>query len=184
VIFGAGFFAVLIASSETWAAHARGAMVLLLALQALPLARDALEPARRHFSYPPYYPPLFVGLRHELTRLGGPAPAWMADIPAGAAWYSGQPVWGQPTVLRDFYRIGSDQPMVALMLTPRTLERPLFADLARSTDTSDRLGEWSQVYRGLITGRYPMAFPLTGAQKISDTFYLLMDPVAALPRGK
>jgi hypothetical protein len=184
MIFGAGFFSVLIASSQTWADHSRGALLLLLALQAAPLTRDLLEPARLPFNYPPYYPPLFVGMRQEMTLRGGSQPVWMADVPAGAAWYSGQSVWAQPAALRDFYRIGAEQPMLALMLTPKTLDAAFLSAMTRPTETSDRLGEWPQVYRGLITGRFPSAFPLTTAQKISDSFFVLLDPSATARPGK
>jgi hypothetical protein len=173
-IFGAGFFAVLVASNDKLAPHARWLSVVLLGLQALPLLHDALEPRRLHFNYPPYYPAVFVGMREDATRRGGQA--WMADVPAGAAWYSGQFVWSQPTRLRDYYAIGADQPLYALVLTPHTLDRPFFSELNHIGNDPGLLGDWAQVYSGLITNRFPVGFSLVRSQKIADNLYVLFDP--------
>ncbi len=176
-IFGAGFFAVLVASSDALRAHAKWAAVVLLAVQALPLAHDLMEPRRLHFSYPPYYPGLFLGMREEMTRRGGEHPAWLADVPAGAAWYSGQRVWARPATLRDFYGVCQEQTQVALVLTPHTLDRPFFGELTkRSSD--GKLGDWAEVYSGLVTNRFPAGFPLSLPQKVADNFYVLIDPQA------
>jgi hypothetical protein len=181
-IFGAGFFAVLVASNERFAPHASWLAVLLLTLQALPLLHDAMEPRRLHFSYPPYYPVLFSGMREDASRRGGQV--WMADVPAGAAWYSGQQVWSQPAQLHDFYAIGVDQPLYALVLTPHTLDRPFFSELARVGSNPGRLGEWAQVYSALVTSRFPPGFPLVYPQKVSDNLYVLFNPLAVQTAGK
>jgi hypothetical protein len=177
-IFGASFFAVLVASSEALHAHARWAATVLLAVQALPLAHDLIEPRRLHFSYPPYYPGLFLGMREEMARRGGAYPAWAADVPAGAAWYSGQRVWARPATLRDFYGVCQEQAQVALMLTPHTLDRPFFSELTKRNERDGRLGDWSEVYAALVTNRFPAGFPLTLPQKVADNFYVLIDPMA------
>jgi len=86
MVFGAGFFLVLVASSDSLARHARWVTAGLLLAQALPLIHDLAEPRRIHFNYPPYYPALFLTLSNEAGRVGGNAAAvWMADVPAGAA---------------------------------------------------------------------------------------------------
>jgi hypothetical protein len=177
-IFGAGFFFVLIASSDALHGHARWAAAVLLAVQALPLAHDTIEPRRLHFSYPPYYPGLFLGMREEMTRRGGAHPAWLADVPAGAAWYSGQRVWARPATLRDFYGVCQEQTQVALVLTPHTLDRPFFSELAKRNVADGRLGDWSEVYAALVTNRFPAGFPLSLPQKVADNFYVLIDPLA------
>jgi len=179
-IFGAGFFMVLVASNDRFSPHAGWLALVLLGVQALPLLHDALEPRRLHFNYPPYYPTLFTGMREDSARRGGAA--WMADVPAGAAWYSGQKVWAQPAQLRDFYAIGVDQPIYALVLTPHTLDKPFFAELARPGNSSGPLGEWPQVYSGLVTNRLPLRFPLNQVNKYSDNLYVLFNPqVVQLP---
>jgi hypothetical protein len=177
-IFGAGFFAVLIASSEKWSTHLRWAAALLLAAQGLPLVRDVVEPRRQHFNYPPYWPGLFVGMSAEMARPGGAQAAWMADVPAGAAWYSGQRVWARPATLRDFYGICLLAPQAALVLTPQTLERPFFGELTKRVEAGGRFGEWADVHAALVTNRFPAGFPLTVPQKITDNLYVLVDPLA------
>lgn len=185
IVLGVGFCAVLIASNHHLADHGRWVFAGLLAVHVIPLVKDAIEPRRLHFHYPPYYPALFLGMRDEMTRRGGANPGWMADVPAGAAWYSGQRVWAQPATLRDFYAIGAEQPMLALVLTPQTLDKPFFSDIGRRTDAADRkIGDWSQVYTALVTGRPPPGFPLTLPQKIADNLYVLIDPLAQPIRPK
>jgi len=179
VIFGAGFFSVLISSDERLHGHARWAAALLLAVQALPLAHDVFEPRRLHFNYPPYYPALFMTMRHEMRARGGDYPAWLADVPSGAAWYGGQRVWAQPATLRDFYGVCQEQTQLALMLTPHTLDRPYFSELTkRKAGEAGRLRDWSEVYAGLVTNRFPEGFPLSLPQKVADNFYVLIDPLA------
>jgi hypothetical protein len=189
VTFGAGFFFVLLDANSLLREWPRLVLLVLLAVQALPLARDALEPRRLHFTYPPYFPQLLIGLREEieqrgaLNRFGA-----MADIPAGAAWYGRHRVWAQPERLRDFQAIMVKQPVGALLLTPRTLDRPFLSELgARGSaltsirgGSDDRFGEWGQIYGALLTGRMPAGFPLTERQPFAENLYVLLNP--ALPR--
>lgn len=186
VIFGAGFAAVLISSSEKLDTHALWAFSALLALQALPLAKALLEPRKLHFQYPPYYPTLFISMREEMwARSGGTTRGWMADVPAGAAWYSGQRVWTMPAELRDFYAIGAEQPMVALVLTPKTLDKPFLSELAHhSPNESDRVGDWSQIFKSLVTGKPVPGFPLALRQNLADNFCVLIDPQAVPNRRR
>ena len=184
ILLGAGFCSVLAASNQATARAGRWVMAGVLALQALPLVRDVVEPRRVHFMYPPYWPVLFVGLSAELERQEKKGFGWMTDVPAGAAWYSGRTVWAQPASLRDFHAISLEQPLLALVLTPRTLDRPFYSELARRTGGMDRFGEWADVYVGLFTGRMPSGFPLTLPQKFADNFYVLFDPLAAPAAGK
>ena len=192
MIFGAGFFFVLLEANTTLSAWPRVAAAILVLAQGLPLLRDALEPRRMHFNYPPYYPGLLLGLRLELQqrqslgRFGV-----MADIPAGAAWYGRQRVWAQPARLRDFYAVTVDQSIGELLLTPRTLDRPFFSELALRgplvgslTETSEKFGEWGQIYSGLLTGKVPPEFPLTVPQKLADNLYVLFNPALPPARAK
>lgn len=178
IIFGVGFAAVLISSSENLNTHALWAFMVLLALQALPLGKSLLEPRKLHFQYPPYYPTLFISMREEMwARSSGTARGWMADVPAGAAWYSGQRVWNMPADLRDFYAIGAEQPMIALVLTPKTLDKPFLSELAHhSPNDAGRVGDWSQIFISLVTGKPVPGFPLALRQNVADNFCVLVDP--------
>jgi hypothetical protein len=193
IIFGAGFFFVLVGSNPRLAAWPRVFATLLLALQALPLLHDVMEPRRLHFDYPPYYPGLFVGMREELTRRDAAQRfGVMADVPAGVAWYGDQGVWAQPATLRDFYAITLDQSIGELLLTPHTLDRPFFSELASARDDSlatnnvglRRFGDWGQVYAGLANGRLPDGFPLRVPQRLAENLYVLINPALPPPRGK
>ena len=193
IVFGAGFFFVLLDASPAVAAWPRLAAGALVCLQALPLLRDVLEPPPPiRFNYPPYYPPLLLGLRLELEQRGAlNSFGVMADIPAGAAWYGDQRVWAQPARLKDFYSIGVDQPIAELLLTPVTLDRPFFSELALRGpvagsvgSVTEKFGEWGQVYSAFLTGRVPPEFPLTVPQKLSDNLYVLFNPALPRPRGK
>ena len=192
MIFGAGFFFVLLGSNSTLAQWPRLAMTALLFLQAVPLLHDALEPRRLHFQYPPYFPQLFQGMRQELERRDAAGQfGLMADVPAGIAWYSETRAWGQPPRLRDFYAIPLDQPIGELLLTPRTLDRPFFSELnARPVlpgtlaAVPNRFGEWGEIYAGLLTGAMPREFPLGSPTKLAENLYVLLNPALPPPRGK
>jgi hypothetical protein len=181
LVFGAGFFFVLVESSPALGAHGRLAAAALLALQAAPLAHDLLEPRRWHFHYPPYYPALFMRIHADISQSGGlQGVGVMADVPAGCAWYGRHRVWAQPDRIRDFYSISMEQPVGALLLTPATLDRPFFAQLAVNGITpegrSQKYQGWGPVYAGLVTGRMPPEFPLVRPQKLTDNLIVLRDP--------
>lgn len=193
ILFGAAFFFLLVGASTRLGAWPRVAATALLCLQAVPLVRDALEPRRLHFNYPPYFPGLFQGLRQELERRGAADRfVVMADVPAGAAWYGDQRVWAQPDRLRDLFAVTLEQDVGLLLLTPRSLERPFFADLALAqanaissrTFGTERFGDWSRVYAGLAKGALPVDFPLQAPQRISDNLYVLMNPTLPRPLEK
>ncbi|MDD2765035.1 MAG: hypothetical protein PHE83_13790 [Opitutaceae bacterium] len=186
LIFGAGFFFVLVESSAALGANARLAAAVLLALQAAPLVHDVLQPRQGPpFHYPPYYPALFMRIHAEIERRGGlQGMSVMADVPAGVAWYGRQRVWAQPDRIRDFYALMIEQPVGLLLLTPVTLDRPFFAQLAVGGLTpeagSQKYQGWGPVYVGLVTGRMPPEFPLPGRQKLTENLMVLLNP-AILP---
>ena len=192
IVFGAGFFFVLIGSSARLSPWPRLCAAGLLGLQALPLAHDLLEPRRVHFQYPPYFPGLFIGMRQELERRpGADRFGLMADVPAGVAWYGGQRVWSQPVKLRDFYAITLEQPLAQLVLTPHTLDRPFFSELAVKPAERDSLsrgtnvfGEWGRIYAGLFTRSFPPEFPLSAPQKLAENLYVLLNPALPPPGEK
>lgn len=193
ILFGTAFFFLLVSSSPVLSAWPRLAAAALLCLQAVPLAHDALEPRRLHFNYPPYFPGLFQGLRQELERRGAQDRfSVMADVPAGAAWYGDQRVWAQPDRLRDLFAVTLEEDIGLLLLTPRSLERPFFADLAlaqanainRRSIGVERFGDWSRIYAGLAKGVLPGDFPLQAPQQVSDNLYVLMNPTLPRPLQK
>lgn len=193
IVCGAGFFFVLLASHPRWGQWPRLAAGVLLALHAVPLVQESLAPAPSvRFHYPPYFPSLLRGLRTELEnrQLAG-SHGIMADIPAGVAWYADAPVWAQPAALRDFHAVTLEQPIAELLLTPRTLDRPFFSELnprgprgAALDGSPASLGEWGEVYAGLVSGTFPRTFPLRAAHRVAENLYVLLDPALPQPRGK
>lgn len=187
IVFGAGFFFVLVDSQAQLTMHWRWVMAGLLLLQGLPLVRDCLEPRKIHFHYPPYYPNLFMELKHDMSTrfLAGTGVA--TDVPAGTAWYGRMRVWAKPERLRDFSRIIVEQNIGALLLTPVTLDRPFFTELAARTGDTISLsdtGGWGGVYAGLVTRRMPPNFPLNlPPQKLTENMVLLVNPQTVLQRG-
>jgi hypothetical protein len=190
IVFGAGFFFVLLSSNPALAAWPRSCAAALLVLQALPLAHDALDPHWLHFDYPPYFPGLLQGMRRQLDASDATGRfGLMADVPAGLAWYGRTRAWAQPATLHDFYAVQIDQLTGELLLTPRTLDRPFFSDLnARPkalgflSASVPRIGQWGEVYGGLLTGAMPREFPLSSPQKLAENLYVLFNP--ALPSAR
>ncbi len=183
IVFGSGFFFVLLSSNPVLGAWPRLCAGALLVLQALPLAHDALDPHWLHFQYPPYFPQLFQGMRRQLdVSDAGGRYGLMADVPAGLAWYGQTRVWAQPATLRDFYAVQVEQPTGELLLTPKTLDRPFFSDLNAKPKTQGfltasipRIGEWGEVYGGLLTGTFPREFPLSTPRKVTEDLYVLFN---------
>jgi hypothetical protein len=190
IVFGAGFFFVLLGSHPVFASWPRVCAAALLSLQAAPLVHDALDPHWLHFQYPPYFPQLFQGMRRELNSFDSSGRyGLMADVPAGLAWYGRTRAWAQPATLHDFYEVQVEQPTGELLLTPKTLDRPFFSDLNAQPKIPgflsagiSRIGEWGEVYGGLLTGSLPRNFPLSAPQKLSENLYVLVNP--SLPTGQ
>ncbi len=193
IVFGAAFFFVLLGGNPVLAAWPRAAAGLLLGLQAVPLLHDVMEPRRLHFHYPPYFPGLFMGMGRDLELRGAEGRfGLMADVPAGVVWYGGKRVWAQPHTLRDFRAVSLEQRIGQLLLTPHTLDRPFFSDLAAGQGAGVNLrlagtvrdGEWSGVYAGLLSGRMPRDFPLQSPQRLNENLYVLFDPTLPSLREK
>lgn len=180
IVFGAGFFLVLIDSQPRLSAHWKWVAAGLLLLHGLPLSRDCLEPRKIHFHYPPYFPNLFMELRKDMQTRFLPGTGVATDVPAGTAWYGQMRVWAKPERLRDFSQIIVEQNIGALLLTPVTLDRPFFTELAARKDDNISLtdtGGWGGVYAGLVTRRMPATFPLNlPPQKLTENMVLLVNP--------
>lgn len=187
IVFGTGFFFVLIDSQPRLADHWRWAAVALLVLQGLPLVRDALEPKKIHFHYPPYFPALFMELARDMDARFMPGTGFSTDVPAGTAWYGRSRVWSKPHRFRDFQAIMVEQNMGALLLTPVTLDRPFFTELAARGEEAIRLtdtGGWGGVYSGLVTRTMPRNFPLNlPPQRLTENMVLLVNPASLRTRG-
>ncbi len=192
IVFGAGFFFVLLSSNPVLGSWPRACALALLLVQSLPLVHDVLDPNWLHFQYPPYFP----GLLHTMPRVLGTSAAGsryglMADVPAGLAWYGDTRAWAQPATLHDFYAVQVEQPTGGLLLTPKTLDRPFFSDLNAKSKPQDflsvrapRIGEWGEVYGGLLTGTLPREFPLSAPQRFADNLYLLINPALPSPKDR
>lgn len=187
IVFGTGFFLVLVDSQPRLAEHWRWVAASLLLLQALPLVRDALEPKKIHFHYPPYFPTLFMELGKDVERRFLPGTGISTDVPAGTAWYGRMRVWAKPHRFRDFQLIMVEQNIGALLLTPVTLDRPFFTELAARGEEAIRLtdsGGWGGVYSGLVTRTMPRNFPLSlPPQRLTENMVLLVNPTSLQPRG-
>ena len=186
IVFGAGFFFVLVDSQTHLTVHWRWVVAGLLLLQGLPLVRDCLEPRKIHFYYPPYYPNLFMELRRDMQTRFVSGTGVATDVPAGTAWYGQMRVWAKPERLRDFSQIIVEQNIGALLLTPVTLDRPFFTELAARTGDNINLtdtGGWGGVYAGLVTRRMPENFPLNmPPQKLTENMVLLVNPQTVIQR--
>lgn len=184
IVFGSGFFLVLVDSQPRLALHWKWAAAALLLLQGLPLSRDCLEPRKIHFHYPPYFPNLFMELRKDMELHFLPGTGVTTDVPAGTAWYGQLRVWAKPERLRDFSRIIVEQNIGAMLLTPVTLDRPFFTELAARKDDAISLtdtGGWGGVYAGLVTRRMPPGFPLSlPPQKLTENMVLLVNPATVV----
>lgn len=188
IIFGAGFFLVLIESTAQRSAVQKAVLVaVLLGFQGLPLVHLMLEPARgAYYAYPPYSPRLMhlmkTGLKERFYENFG----LMSDVPAGAAWYSGEFVWAQPAQYRDFDGILDYQAIGALYLSPAVLDRPFFGELVhdggrRSWQDPERNHSWGAIYAGLPRQRVPAFFPLQRVLPVWDNTIILMDTRALSP---
>lgn len=180
IVFGSGFLLVLVDSQPRLVAHWRWVAAAVLVVQGLPMTRDCLEPRKIHFHYPPYYPNLFMELNKDMRTRFLPGTGVATDVPAGTAWYGQMRVWAKPERLRDFSQIIVEQNIGALLLTPVTLDRPFFTELAARKDDNINLtdtGGWGGVYAGLVTRRMPATFPLNlPPQKLTENMVLLVNP--------
>ncbi len=188
IVFGAGFFLILIESTAQRSELERhGLVAIVLLLQGLPLAHLVLEPpSRAYYAYPPYSPRLMHLMKTGLQNKFYAGFGLMADVPAGVAWYSGEYVWAQPAQYRDFDAVLQRQPIGALYLSPAVLDRPFFAELLqdggkRAWDDPRRNFSWGAVYAGLPGRTTPSFLPLQKTLRIWDNTYVLMDVRALRP---
>ena len=83
-----------------------------------------------------------------------------------------------------------EQPIGALLLTPRTLDRPFFSELAAGaapaskSPPASRPDDWGRIYGGLFTGSLPLEFPLSAPQRLADNLCVLLNPAVSSLRQK
>lgn len=173
-LYGARMLAIWAESRPSWRDRPAWVALGFALLQTLPLGHDLAEPAGIRFTYPPYYPALLQTLGAETERREGWI--WMADVPAGAAWYSGAAVWAVPGKAEDFRKVAGQRPVLAVLLTPRTLDRPFFSELTRREEGEvASFWQWSDVYSGLASGRLPPGFPLQRVERYAPNLVVLID---------
>ncbi len=183
IIFGAGFFFIMLESTGRRTRVERLLWItLLLLFQGMPMIHNLMEPKRAPFSYPPYVPTLLARTRTHLTDKFFPGYGIMSDVPAGLAWYSQQPVWAQPGEYSDFVAVLLRQDIGALFLSPKVLDKPYFSQLLRADlDSGGKYINnryWGAIYGSLQQQRVPGYFPLSRVQQISTNMYVLLNPLA------
>jgi len=184
IVFGTGFFLIMLESTGRKGVRERIVYIaILLLFQGLPMLHNLSEPRRVPFRYPPYVPSLMSYMRTHLLELTHPLDyGVMADIPAGLAWYSQQPVWAQPGDYADFVQVFVRQDIAALLLSPSVLGKPYFAKLLRADlDIGERFADtryWGAVYGGLQSRKIPVFFPLRRINQLSMDMYVLLNELA------
>ena len=183
IIFGVGFLMILIDSTRArseleklvWTAA-------VLGLHSLPLVHNLAEPRRLPFTYPPYHPSVMALTRTLIMDNVKPGYAFMADVPAGVAWYSQQPVWAQPETYSGYAEALLHQDIAALFLSPKVLDQPYFSQLLKPGFMSgaeiSRSRTWSAVYANLLNSRVPHFFPLQRVFRLTENMYVLINPMA------
>lgn len=145
-------------------------MAVFVAVCCLPLLSALALPRTNPVAYPPYYPP-------DIQKAAG----WlqsnelmMSDVPWAVAWYGHRPcVWLTLNAEDDFFAVNDDlKPVVALYLTPVTLDEKLLSDWIRGRDRS-----WGHfILQTVDQSRIPKDFPLrylpTGSAAISSGLFL------------
>jgi len=143
----------------------------LLLLQGLPLVRDCMEPRKIHFYYPPYYPNLFMELQRDMQARFLPGTGVSTDVPAGFRLVRARPRVGQAGAFAGFSQIIVEQNIGALLLTPVTLDRPLFYRAGGAQWGLNQPYGHGRVGRGLRGARHPplpASFPLNMPPQKTD----------------
>lgn len=183
IVFGCGFFMILLESTKK---RDRGekllVILLVLIFHSLPLVHNLSEPRRVPFKYPPYIPSIMVYTRTDLKVKFRPEYGFMADIPAGLAWYSQQKVWAKPSDYSGFVNVFLRQNIGGLLLSPAILDKPYFSKLLPAdAELTGGVGEtrhWGDVYRGLEQGKLPEYFPLQIPLRLAINMFVLINPLA------
>ncbi|HXI70533.1 MAG TPA: glycosyltransferase family 39 protein [Verrucomicrobiae bacterium] len=155
-IFGTGFFYTLLEQMALPFVQLRYAVIAgFVALCCLPLFFALVFKADPRV-YPPYFPPLI----QQSARWMQPDELMMSDVPWAVAWYGDrQCVWLTLDAQDDFYAINSMKPVLALYLTPQTMDGRFVTEWIEAPKRS-----WGNfLMQTLVDKRVPDKFPLTKA---------------------
>lgn len=165
IVYGVGFFFVLLDQINLPMVELRVlASVLFGLVTSLPLLLIFLPPKTHPVVYPPYNPPAIQSIANWLK----PSELSMSDLPWAMAWYGErQSVWltlkvtadsSDPNTHEDFLAINDYQkPIVALYLTPRTIDARFFSEWIAAGELS-----WgSFILQCLTKEEVPPTFPLS-----------------------
>jgi hypothetical protein len=158
--YGVSFFFTFLGQMKLAVSQLRYAVIAVFAvLSCLPMIFMFLLPKVSPVVYPPYYPP-------DIQQTAG----WMkenelmmSDVPWAVAWYGRhQCVWLTLNAQDEFFAINDDfnlKPVLALYLTPKTMDGKFVSDLLRSGEHS-----WgSFIALGVLQNQIPQGFPLRNA---------------------
>ena len=132
-------------------------MAAFAALCCLPMLSTLWSPRTLPVVYPPYYPP-------DIQQTAG----WMredelmmSDVPWAVAWYGDrQCVWLTLNTQNDFFAINDNmKPVLALYLTPATMDGKFISDWVRAGEQS-----WGNfIVQAVLQNQIPQGFPLRNA---------------------
>jgi hypothetical protein len=156
--YGVSFFFTFLEQMKLPVAQLRYAIITAFAaVSCLPMIFMFLSSKTVPVVYPPYYPP-------DIQRTAG----WMkenelmmSDIPWAVAWYGQhQCVWLTLDAQENFFAVNDYlKPVLALYLTPETIDRKFVSDLVRAGEHS-----WGAfITLGVLQNQIPQGFPLRNA---------------------
>jgi 4-amino-4-deoxy-L-arabinose transferase-like glycosyltransferase len=156
--YGVSFFFTFLEQMKLPMVQLRYAIIAAFAaLCCLPMIFVFLLPKGAPVVYPPYYPP-------DIQSTSG----WMkddelmmSDIPWAVAWYGQhQCVWLSLNAQDEFFAINDYlKPVMAIYLTPKTMDGKFVSDLVRSGEH----GWGSFITLGVLQNQIPQNFPLRNA---------------------
>jgi hypothetical protein len=163
-VYGIALFYLLLDQINFPALELRYLVVFFFSLVAsLPMILVFLPPKTNPVAYPPYSPPLIQLVANWMK----PSELTMSDVPWAMAWYGQrQAVWltlkvtpdeSDPATHEDFLAINDYmKPIVALYLTPKTMDARFFSEWISAGEFS-----WgSFILEGLVKKELPPTFPL------------------------
>lgn len=158
IIFGVGFFHMLVANIEVPFEQARKWITVFVGvILCAPMVFTILPPRSLPVCYPPYYPWLIqktAGYMQESELV-------MSDMPWAVAWYGRrQCLWMTMNPRKEFFTINDYyKPIKALYLTHITLDERFLTKLVKGEDRA-----WGRfILESLLKGNVPAGFPLRNA---------------------